>query len=160
MFRVSRTSDTLTQATQLRLIRPQLVPWQLNHGSALFIQSHLEAFSAASVLLQMALLLLSPVMPSAVYALQRDCPAKPLHPTSTGKHLAFQPCSWQLLTKSWYFPFFRSKASSIRSSHGTVSSSMTTFFVASDTRMMSGLSEVLTICWGNLSCLPRSTDSC
>lgn len=36
------------------------------HGSALFIQSHLEAFSAASVLFRMALLLLSPVMPNAV----------------------------------------------------------------------------------------------
>lgn len=41
-------------------------PAALSHGSALFIQSHLEAFSAASVLLRMALLLLSPVMPSAV----------------------------------------------------------------------------------------------
>ena len=41
-------------------------PAAFNHGSALFIQSHLEAFSAASVLLRMALLLLSPVMPRAV----------------------------------------------------------------------------------------------
>lgn len=35
-------------------------------GSALLNQSHLEAFSAASVLLRMAVLLLTPVMPSAV----------------------------------------------------------------------------------------------
>lgn len=66
MFWISQTSGTLLQATQLRLISPQFVPWQLNYGPAVSIQSHQEAFSAASVLLKMALLLLSPVMQSAV----------------------------------------------------------------------------------------------
>lgn len=131
----------------------------VDHGSALLVQSQLEAFSAASVLVQMALLLLlllSPVMPCAVYALQRDCSAKPLHPNSTGMHLAFQPfrlpgCHTSLSSTQRLPPY---------TVHGTVTSNMTMFFVASDTRKISGLGVVFATCWGNLSLLPRYSDSC
>ncbi|CAJ1057783.1 Hypothetical predicted protein [Xyrichtys novacula] len=46
----------------------------------------------------MALFLLSLVMPSAVYALQRDCTSKPLDLTTKGMHLAFQLLLLQSLT--------------------------------------------------------------
>lgn len=62
------------------------------HGSPLWIQSHLEAFSAASVVFLMALLLADPVMPNALKVLWSERPTNPLLPTSMGIHRAFQPC--------------------------------------------------------------------
>lgn len=52
---------------------------------------------------------------SSIY-IYGDFPAKSLQPTSTGKHQT-----------RWYIVFFLSTASSIRSSHGTVSSTMNLF---------------------------------
>lgn len=102
-------------------------------------------------------LLLSPVMPSAAYALQGHCPAKPVNPTSTDMHCAFQPCLWQSLTRLSYFSLFRSKASSVRSSDSTVRSSVMMFFVASDTSTMSGLRVVLATCWGSFGALTAAS---
>lgn len=58
------------------------------------------------------------------------------------------------MTKASYVSLFGSKASTIWSSCGTVSSNTVRFFVASHTRTTSGLMVILAICWGNLSCLP------
>ena len=78
------------------------------HGSPLLIQSHLEAFSAASVMFLMALLLAVPVMPRALKALWRECPTNPLLPTSMGIHVAFQPCARQSVTNWSYLVLFLS----------------------------------------------------
>lgn len=56
------TSYTLTQATQPELTELACVPVAQAHSSLLLSQSHLEAFSAASMLDLMALLLAVPVM--------------------------------------------------------------------------------------------------
>ncbi|XP_016374662.1 synaptic vesicle glycoprotein 2C-like [Sinocyclocheilus rhinocerous] len=56
---------------------------------------------------------------------------------------------------SSYLALFRSNASSIRSSQGTVNSSRTTCLDDSENRTMSGLSVVVAMVSGNLSCLPR-----
>lgn len=50
---------------------------------------------------------------------------------------------------------FFSLASSIRSSQDTVISSTISCFVASETIIMSGLSDVKVICWGELQLLPQ-----
>ena len=55
-------------------------------------------------------------------ALHNDWPTKPRHPTSTGRHHTRHPRCWQSATRPWYLFRFRSYASSILSSHGTVSS--------------------------------------
>ena len=55
---------------------------------------------------------------------------------------------------------FVSKASSRRSSHGTVSTSSTACLVDSDTRTMPGRRVVTAMWLGNLSCRSRSTSSC
>jgi len=138
------TSYTLLQVTSPGLIRPHLVSrWLATyafHGSPLLSHSHLEALSAASVVLRMPLLFLSPSMPKLLKALAIERAANPLHPTSTGRHLALHLAFWQLLTSPAYLESILSKASSKRSSHGTVSSSSTTCFVVSDTRTMCGQS--------------------
>lgn len=71
------------------------------HGSPLLSQSHVEAISATSVVLRTALLsipkLLRPNEPSA----------KPLRPTSNGRHLALHPAYRQLLTSPEYLASFR-----------------------------------------------------
>jgi len=124
------TSYTLLQVTQPGLMRPQLVS---SH-------SHHEALSAALVVLRMALLFLSPSMHKLLKALAKERAANHLHPTSAGRHLALHLAFWQLLTSPVYLESFLSKASSKRSSHGTVSSSSTTCFVVSDTNIVGELS--------------------
>ncbi len=59
-----------------------------------------------------------------------------------------------------YLALFRSNASSIRSSQGTVNSSKTTCLDDYENRNISGLSVVVAMVSGNLSRLPRSTFSC
>src|SRR4029434_3185474 len=143
------TSYALLQVTQPGLIRPQLVSrWLASYL--------LEALSTASVVLRMALLFLSPSMPKLLKALAKERTANPLHPTSTGKHLALQPACWQSLTSPASLESFLSKASSKRSSHGTVSSSSTAFLVDSDTRTMSGRRVVTAIWLGDF----RSRSQC
>lgn len=136
------------------------VEYACPHGSPLRIQSHLEAFSAVSVVFLMALLLAVPIMPRALKALWSEWPTNPLLPTSMGIHLAFQLCCRQRMTSRSYLVLFFSWASPKRSSHGTVSSINTMFLVLSETSRMSGLMVVLTMCWGNRSCFSRSTESC
>jgi len=115
VFQVLQLSDS---SSHLGLINPTLA---LPHPRlSLLIHSHLEATSAASVTNLMALRLLAPVMPSVLSALQRDCPANPLHPTSMGSHLARHPLLRHSSTSSAYFVLFL--ASSMRFSQGTVSS--------------------------------------
>ncbi len=99
-------------------------------------------------------------MPNRLKALHRDRAAKPLLPTSIGRHLALHPACRHSLTSPSYLASFLSKASSRRSSQGTVSSNRTTCLVDSDKRTMSGLKVVVTMWLGNLSCCSRSTNSC
>ena len=100
------TSYALLQVTQPGLIRPQLVSrWLASyHDSPLLSHSHLEALSAASVVLWMALLFLSPSMPKLLKALAKERAANPLHPTSTGNYtlLSNQPADshWPVL-RTW-----------------------------------------------------------
>ncbi|CAG13001.1 unnamed protein product, partial [Tetraodon nigroviridis] len=65
-------------------------------------------------------------LPRRLKALQSDLPAKPLPPTSIGRHLARHPSLRQSSTSSAYFSPFLSYASSILSSQDTVSSSKIT----------------------------------
>lgn len=99
-------------------------------------------------------------MPSTLRALWSKIPTNPLQPTSIGKHLAFQPCSRQLMTRCSYLVCFLSWASPKWSSHCTISSMMMMFFIAFETRHNSALRVVLTMCWRNLSCFSWSTKSC
>ena len=61
------------------------------HRSPLLIHSNLKAFSAVSVVFFEAFLLRAPVIPSRLFALQRDRAAIPLQPTSNGTHRARHP---------------------------------------------------------------------
>ena len=105
----------------------------VRHVSPLFNQSHREAFSAASKMFLVALRLDSPQIPKSPRTRCRDWPAKPLQPTSTGSQWAFHPFLRHSATKSAYLALFLSRASSIRSSQGTVSLSSTTCLLAVDT---------------------------
>lgn len=67
---------------------PDCIPAALIHGFALFIQSHLVAFCATSVMVHMGLLFAAPVTPSLVRAVQIERPANPRQPTSTGSQRA------------------------------------------------------------------------
>ncbi len=99
----------------------------------------------------------APVHPMSRSRRTVEDPTKPLHPTSTGHMVAFQPASLQSSTRSAYLARFRSLAASMPSSHGTVSSTNKMVLHGSDHMIRSGQSEVSTISLGNWSCLPRST---
>ncbi len=124
------------------------------------IHSHLDAFSAASMMFLMALFLCSPLIPKSLRALHNDWPANPRQPTSMGRQRVFHPLLRHSPLNSLYLALFRSNASSIWSSQGTVSSCRTTCLDDSENRTRSGLSEAVAMVSGNLSCLPRSTFSC
>jgi len=125
---------------------------------ACWIISHLDAFSAASMMFLTAFLMSSPSTPSILRALISDWPTNPLHLSSMGFHQILHPLLQP--ASSSYLALFFSKASSIQSCQGTVNSSRTTCLVISDTKTMSGLSVVTAMFSGNLSCFPRSTFSC
>jgi len=91
------------------------------------------------------------VMPSMLKALHSDCPAKPGLPTSTGRFQVFNLCCLHASINAWYLALFLSCASSILSSHGTVSSRRTICFDILDSSKISGLSFVLAISAGNFS---------
>ncbi|KAJ7993249.1 hypothetical protein DPEC_G00270490 [Dallia pectoralis] len=99
-------------------------------------------------------------MPNRLKALDKDRAAKPLHPTSIGRHHALHPACRHPLTSPSYLASFLSKAFSRRSSQGTVSSNRTTCLLASEKRTTSGLKVVVSMWLGNLSCCSRSTNSC
>lgn len=89
---VSGLSHTLIQVTQLWPIGPRLVSLLPRlQGSPLVSHSHLQALSAASAILRMALLFLSPSMPKYLRALAKEWAAEPLQPASTGTHLTLHP---------------------------------------------------------------------
>lgn len=75
---------------------PVCIPIVTNHWSALFIQSHLVAFSTALVLEWIALLFVAPVIPSTVRALQGECHTKLQQPTGCLSAPIF-PLFYQLL---------------------------------------------------------------
>ena len=96
------------------------------HGSPLLIHSHLEAFSAASVVVLMAFLCRAPVMPSRLYALRERlcCEASTAHLYWHTR--ARHPRLRHSYTKSVDLAHFLLFAPSICSSQGIVSSSRTT----------------------------------
>jgi len=127
------------------------------HRCSLFCHNHWEAASACWHMSVIARLLAIPVMPSMLKALHSDCPAKPLLPTSTGRFQVSHLCCLHSSINAWYLAFFLSCASSILSSHGTVSSRRTIYFVILDSSKISGRSFVLAISAGNFSCFFKST---
>ena len=63
------------------------------------------------------------------FRLSRETARRSRHPTSTGRFHVFHCRCQHSSNKGWYLAFFLLWASSIRSSHGTISSGSTTFFV-------------------------------
>ncbi len=82
-------------------------------------------------------------------------PTKPLHPTSTGHMVAFQPASLQSSTRPAYLARFRSLAASMPSSHGTVSSTNKMVLHGSDHMIKSGRSQVFYNLPGELELPPQ-----
>ncbi len=119
---------------------PACVQAIFDRSLSLLVHSHGEAFSAASEGLLMACLFHAPVIP--------------IHLQTCHPHLQ------QSSITSAYFPPFRSLASFIRLSQGTMSSSITTCFDVSETSTISNPILVFTMSLGNLSCFPRSTLIC
>ena len=93
-----------------------------------------------------------PVTPSIFNALHVDWPGNPRQPISNGKHHVFQPLFLHFPTNSVYFSNFRSCASSIRSSQGTVSSIITHTLLSLENMTMSGRRFVGTISSGKRNC--------
>lgn len=71
---------------------------------------HLDAFSAASVMLLKALRICSPTDPRRFSIWWRDWPAKPLQPTLMGSHWVFHLLFWHMPTSSSYFNLFISSS--------------------------------------------------
>lgn len=96
---------------------PASIPVATSHEFALFIQSNLVAFSAASApaIPHFA----DPDIPRAVKALQSQRPAKTRQPTSTGSQYTHQPRLLHCSTSSLYLARFLSSASTMFSSQGT-----------------------------------------
>ncbi len=136
---------------------PTCVPVAI-HGSALLIQSHLVAFSAASFADWMDIFLATPETPKRLRTLQSEHPAKPLQPTSTieGSPASLPAFLHQFLALSTFpligfintlFPEHR------KFQHDQL-------FETSEVTIMSGRRLVVAMCWGNFSCFPRLTCSC
>lgn len=146
---------------EMVMVTPTCVWVAPPHSLLLFSHSHLEAFSAASVLHLMACLLWAPVMPRRWSTLQTVRPKpsagdKPSAANFKYRHHVFHPCLRHTSTRSAYLARFLSVAFS----QGTVSSTMATCLNLVDQRTMSGLSVVGVMNPGNQSCLSRSTSSC
>lgn len=126
------------------------VPAAFRHRSALFIQSPLVAFSASSVPSS-----LPPQWCPTVWKLCRVIALKILcnpTPEAHSKLASLAPSS----TSSWYLVRFLLFAFFMCSSQGTVSTRMISWFVESDTMIVSARSRVEVILVGDFSCLPRS----
>lgn len=124
--------------------RSDQAPACVVQGSPRLSNSYLDAFSPASVIFLMALLL------GSFSALTSNWPAN--HPW--GCTVSSIPCFPS------YLALFLSKASSIHFSEETVNSCRTTCLVDCETRTLSGLNVVTAMVSGNLSCFRRSTFSC
>ena len=85
----------------------------LLHLSALLLQIHSDADSACFPAASTSCFRVAPVMPMIRSALNSDWLTNPRHPTSTGRHQTLQPPYLHSSTRSWYFAFLRSNASSI-----------------------------------------------
>ena len=96
------------------------------------------------------------VRPSLVKYVMVEWPTNPRHPTSMGRTQHDHPFSMHSARKFSYLSFFRSKASSMFSSQGTVSSTRRTRLVLSDHTTISGRSRVWTMWDGNWSASLRS----
>ena len=118
-----------------------------------FIHSH---FAVHSAIPDIDLIVL-PFMPPpntamSDRALQSDLEVNPLAPTSIGRLHAFQPLFQHCSSKSSYFNFFLSWASSICSSQGIINSHIRIFFSLLE-NIKSGRKDVFTMCSGkNQSC--------
>ena len=130
------------------------------HGSDLLSQIHFDAFRTVLVMSFSALTLAAPTIPIFDRALPKDCPAKPLQPTSTGSKCIFHDFCWLCSTSSWYVDLFLSLARVIYSSHDTVSSQIMQCFMLSEYNIRSVLSDVTAMCLGNFSWVSRSTINC
>ena len=102
--------------------------------------------------------LAAPTIPIFPRALPKDCPAKPLQPTSTRSLCIFHNFCWHCSTISWYLDLFLSLARVIYSSHDTVSFQIMHCFVLSECNIRSRLSDVTAMCLGNFSWVSRSTN--
>ena len=120
---------------------------------------HIDADSAVLPALSITVRRSFPVTPSIFSDLHVDWPGNPRQPISNGKHQVFQPLSLHLSTNSAYLSIFRSWASSILSSHGTVSSMITHTLLSFEDITMSGRRFVGAIYSGKRNCLFRSTSS-
>ena len=108
----------------------------------------------------MAFLFFSPIIPKQLRTLHTDLPVKPRQPTSIGWHAVRHLLTLHCSTSSWYFSSFLSQATSMFSSHGTVSSISSTCFVSVDQRIKSGGSVVVAICSGTFKRFLISTLYC
>ena len=121
----------------------------------LLIHSPLEAFSAASVIKLIDVVLFLPANPNLDKALQSDWATSFLQPISVGSQWTCHPFILHYSKSSWYLVSFLMWDSVIFSSHDTVNSRMITCFIIYETRIMSGQSWVQTKRSGNLSCTSR-----
>ena len=126
----------------------------------LFNHNQLDALSAACITLFINVFLMLPVMPRILHIFHIEFPTKPLQPTSTGINHTFHPFPSHSFTKYVYFDVFSSFDVSIRSSHGTVSSKITSDLDFTDHSTISGLLFVIAMTSGNFNCLLRSASIC
>ena len=112
----------------------------------------LQLFGAAKWCFFLVLL----AKPSLVKYAIVEWPTNPRHPTSIGRTLHDHPFSLHSALMFSYRSFFRSKASSMFSSQGTVSSTRRIRLMFSDHTTMSGRSRVWTMWDGKWSASLRS----
>ena len=129
------------------------------HLLALLIHSHPKAFSAATVINLIDVVLFLPANPNLDKALQSDWATNPLQPISIGSQWTCHPFILHCSKGSWYLVSFLMWDSAIFSSHDTVNSHMITCFIIYETRIISGQSCVRIKRSGNLSCTSRSTNN-
>ncbi len=98
-----------------------------------------------------------PLIPTSFNSLVVKLATKPLQPTSTGRTFTFHPRSSASAAKSAYRNRFLSNASSVASSHGTVSSTIKTCRQDLDQRTRSGRRLVTGISGGKVSLWLKST---
>lgn len=134
----------IPEATPSALCHPYL-PLEAQQVSCLFSQSHWRLLSAVSDTALMAWRRLWPLTPTSLSKLVIDDATKPLHPTSTGRISAVQPCCCASTDRSAYRRCFLSYASSSGSSQGSVSSTIKTFLTGGDQNTKSGLRVVIGI---------------
>ena len=122
-----------------------------------FICSHFAVLSTVSDIDLITRIFVAPITPMSDRALQNDLTVKPLAPTSTGKHESFPPLLWHCPVIRHISIFFLSWASSICSSHGTVSSHITMSFSLFEKNIKSRRKDVFTMCSRKINLVITST---